>query len=108
MVNIETMEQINEAVNNDEIVMLYFGMDSCGVCVDLLPKVEESMEKYPEIKLYEIDARKDLKLSAEYDVFTVPVIVIYVQGKETIREARHISVPELEKKIKRYYDMIYN
>lgn len=108
MVKIESLEEIKNAIKNDDMVMLYFGMDSCGVCVDLMPKVEEMLKTFPKVKSYEIDSRKDLKLSAEFDVFTVPVIVIYVQGKETIREARLISVPDLENKIRRYYEMIYS
>jgi len=104
---IETLEQIEQQIKENDMVLFYFGMNTCGVCVDLLPKIDKMLEKYPEIKSFEIDARNDLKLAAQFDVFTAPVIVVYIDGKEGIREARLISVPDLESKIKRYYDMIF-
>lgn len=104
---IKTIEEIDNAIKDNEMTLLYFGMDSCGVCVDLLPKVEKMLEKYKNIKSYHIDARNDIKVAAEFDVFTVPVIVLYINGKETVRLARHISVIDLEEKVDRYYNMLY-
>lgn len=103
---IRTQKEIDSAINKEKLVLLYFGMDSCVVCVDLLPKIEKMLKKFPKIKSYEIDAAYDRSLSAKHGVFTAPVIVLYIDGKETIREARHISIPELENKIQRYYDML--
>ncbi len=104
---IRSIEEIEREVEANDIVLLYFGMDSCVVCVDLLPKVEELLEKYPKIKSFQVKAEQDISLAAEYSVFTAPVIIIYIDGKEGIREARLISIPDLDRKISRYYEMLF-
>lgn len=104
---IRTIEEIENEIKSNDMVLLYFGMDSCVVCVDLLPKIEKLLEDYPKIKSFQIKAEEDISLAAKYSVFTAPVIILYVDGKEGIREARLISVPDLDKKISRYYEMLF-
>ncbi len=104
---IRSIEEIEKEVKANEMVLLYFGMKSCVVCADLLPKVEELLEKYPRVKSFQIKAEEDISLAAEYSVFTAPVILVYVDGKEGIREARLISIADLDEKISRYYEMLF-
>lgn len=105
---VETKEEILSEVKDKTMTMLYFGSDTCGVCVDLKPKVIALLkDKYPNIEPMYVDVQKSLKISAEYDVFTIPVIIVFADGKEVIREARHISVMELDEKINRYYNMLF-
>ena len=108
MEKLRTKEEILKEIEDNEMTLLYFGMDTCGVCVDMQPKIEKMLEKYPKIKSFRIDADYDVKLAAEYSIFTIPVVILYAEQKEVIREARHISVFELDDKIARYYDMFFN
>lgn len=107
MENIIEKEYIEDLIEKEDMLLLYFGSDSCSVCVDLKPKVESILEKYKEIKCVYIDMNDNLKLSREYNIFTMPAILLYVDGKEVIREARYLSVYELEDKIDRYYGLLY-
>jgi len=45
--------------------------------------------------------------AGQLSVFTVPGILLFIQGKENIREARHLSVPVFEEKIGRYYRLLF-
>lgn len=108
MDKINCIEEIQELKNKHEMLLIYFGSISCGVCNAMKPKLEKMLEKYPNIKLIEIEAGENPKLSATYNVFTIPVIILYIQGKETIREARIISLEKLEQEISRYYGLLYN
>lgn len=90
------------------MVLVYFGTKTCSVCVDMKPKVEELLEKYTKIKGIQVDVDSSIKLSTSYNIFTIPAILLYIDGKEVIREARHISVEDLDNKIARYYELFYN
>lgn len=105
---VKNIEEIYELKNKHEMLMVYFGSTACGVCVAMKPKMEQMLEKYPNIKLVEVEAENNPELSAKYNVFTIPVIILYIQGKETIREARIISLEKLEQNISRYYGLLYN
>lgn len=105
---VNNKEEILKEIQEKTMTMLYFGSDTCGVCTDLKPKVIDLLkEKYPNIDPMYVDIQTSLKISAEYDVFTIPVIIVFADGKEVIREARHISVMELDEKINRYYNMLF-
>ncbi len=102
------IDEINVLKNKNDMLLICFGNDSCGVCIATMPKLEKMLERYPNIKLIKVEAEKHPELSAKYNVFTIPAIVLYIQGKETIREARIISMEKLEQNIFRYYELFYN
>lgn len=108
MDKVKNIEEIYELKNKHEMLLIYFGSLSCGVCNAMKPKLVNMLGKYPNIKLVEVEVEKNPELSAEYSVFTIPVIILYIQGKETIREARIISLEKLEQNISRYYSLLYN
>ena len=89
------------------MALVYIGGDGCGVCRDLLGKVEKMVEKYPAIHAAKTDVDELPELAAAYQVFSIPVILLYIQQKETIREAGIISLVSLEQKIARYIDLLY-
>lgn len=108
MNTINSIDELNILKNNSEMLLIYFGSDSCGVCMAMKPKIESLLAKYPKIMSTKIETENSLELSAMHNVFTIPVIILYIQGKETIREARIISMEKLEQNISRYYELFYN
>lgn len=107
MNEVDSNEAINRMINNDEMLLAYFGSESCNVCLAMKPKVEEILKSYPEIKSVEVNVEKTVEVAAAYNVFTIPAILVFINGKETIREARYISIQELNDKISRYYNLIF-
>lgn len=105
---LDSKEALEELIHENEIVLVYFGGNACNVCNDLKPKVKEILERYPKAKSAYIDVGKSKNIGISYGFFTIPAILLFVEGKETIREARHISIQDIEAKISRYYDMIFN
>lgn len=102
-----SIDELNMMKNKNEMLLIYFGSDSCGVCMAIKPKLERLIKKYPNIKLVNVETENSPELSASHNVFTIPVIILYIQGKETIREARIISMEKLEQNISRYYELFY-
>lgn len=99
-------EEIEALINTNEILLLYFSSKSCGVCKVIKPKLDEMLKAYPKLKSLQIDVEGNIKLAAAYSVFTLPAVIVFVNGKETIREARYINLEEIENKIDRYCKLI--
>lgn len=107
MKTLDSMELIEEEIRKNDMVVVYFGSENCSVCVDLKPKVKGLLERYPKIHSIYVDMEKSHKIGISYNFFTMPGLLLFIEGKETLREARHISIDDLDMKISRYYDMIF-
>ncbi len=107
MERIDTNDIAERLIADNEMAILYFGHDGCGVCKVMLPKLETLLLDYPKIKAGYVKADTSLELAATHSVFTVPAILVFTEGKEVIREARHISLLELNERINRYYDLLF-
>jgi len=99
------IENPEESIHTCEMVLLYFGGESCNVCRDMFPKLEKMLSLYPKIKLLKAEPEILPKLAADYQVFSVPAIILWIQGKVTVREAGIISLNLLETRIARYYHL---
>ncbi len=107
MIQLNTLDEIDEFIKNNTIALVYFASEDCSVCVGLLPKIEEMLVKFPKLKISKVRVDKFTQAAGQYSIFTLPAILVYIEGKEAIREARFISVEMLENAIKRYYDMVF-
>ncbi|MGO5094074.1 thioredoxin family protein [Clostridium sp. LCP25S3_F10] len=106
MEEINNIDYIENIIKDNSIVLIYFSSDEkCNVCTVLKDKINVIGEKY-NIKTFNINIDKFQKVSGRYNVFTVPTILLYVYGKEVLREGRYTSLIEFDEKIKRYYDLI--
>ena len=100
------VEKIKEIIEQEEIVLAYFTTTNCNLCKDLFPKIETMLEDYPKITGIKAESDIDQRIVGEYKVFMVPTVIVFIQGKETIRLSRNISIPELKSKIDRYCEML--
>ena len=97
-----------EQLIDNQAVALYFTSPDCNVCKVLIPKVRELIDqKFPEMILHFIDISENPMTAAELQVFTVPVILIYFEGREYIRKVRNIGLFELESEISRPYELLF-
>lgn len=104
---ITSKKEIEYLIGNHNMVLLYFSGSNCGVCKIIKPQIVELIKKYPNIYLFEIETEKHADISAQYDIFTLPSLILFIDGKETIRKLRYMSIVELESIITRYYDLYY-
>lgn len=101
---ITSMEQIDYFLHQNKLAFLFISRPNCSVCVSLFPQVEEILLKYPKIKLAYINAGVLPEVASKFSIFAVPVLLLFVEGKEYVREARIVALIEFESKIKKIYD----
>jgi thioredoxin 1 len=108
MKKIETTEQLTAQLEHSPISALYFSGKSCGVCHALRPRVEDMFtEEFPQVPLLEIATDEQPEMTAQFSVFTLPVLIIYIEGREGSRFARSFSLGEVREALERPYHMLF-
>jgi thioredoxin-like negative regulator of GroEL len=96
-------------LTEDQAVILYLTSPECNVCKVIKPRVREMVaKKFPRMSIHFIDIGQYPKAAAELQVFTVPVLIVYFEGREFFRKVRNISLLELEKEISRPYNLLFD
>lgn len=103
-----SVEKFQSLLTNEPAYLFYFSTESCDVGEALEPKIKNLLtEKFPKIVFQSIDLNFSPEISAYYNVFAEPTVLVFFEGKESIRKSRGISVVELEQAIDRLYKLIF-
>lgn len=105
---INKIEKINKFVNANDMSLIYFSSETCAVCRDMLPKLKKILENYPLINSAEVSSQIIPEVSSIYGIFTAPAILLFIRGKETLREAGIMSLEEFDQKLARYYSLFFD
>jgi thioredoxin-like negative regulator of GroEL len=96
-------------IEDESAILIYFTSPNCNICKTLKPKVREMVaSKFPLLKIHVVDIASNKEIAGKYQIFTVPVILVYFEGKEFLRKVRNFSISELEKEIERPYQLFFH
>jgi thiol-disulfide isomerase/thioredoxin len=102
------MNNIEELLNTNSALAVYFKGPDCGVCEALLSKVDKLFtDKFDKVRFEMIDISKDQKSASKFLVLTFPTLLVFFDKKEYLRYSRHISIHQIENDLKRIYDIYF-
>lgn len=104
--NLRSIEHVNNFMTNNKLAFLYVTMPGCSVCYGLKPQIEQMLQQYPEIKLGVVDASEVEQVRGQFTIFTAPVLILFIDGKEYLREARIVHTQLLDEKLARIYENV--
>ena len=93
------LNDIQAFITANKFSFVYISRQDCGVCHAVLPQVRDMLTAYPEVHLIKVDADKVPAVAGAFSVFTVPALLLFVEGKEMVRKARFVVMNELEQQI---------
>ncbi|MFS0863926.1 thioredoxin family protein [Fredinandcohnia sp. 179-A 10B2 NHS] len=102
----QTLTSIEEVQSFKEIQglsFLYISRTNCSVCHALLPQIKEVMSDFPEIKKGYVNADDVEEIAGFLSIFTVPVLILFIDGKEYLREARFVPIEQFTEKLSKIY-----
>jgi thioredoxin 1 len=82
-------------IQTSPLLLAYFSFPECQVCKILRPRVENLLKEYPGFEFLYVDVNQEPQLKGQYLAFTVPVIILFQEGKEIKRFGRYLSLQEL-------------
>lgn len=106
---INSFEEFLTLKEKEPALLAYFSTETCNVCKVLKPKVGELIESgFPKIKTVYVQTDKIPEAAAQNQVFAVPSILVFFEGREYIRKSRNIGIDELRQDIKRPYSLFFS
>lgn len=103
----QNLESIHQTIKENLAVMLYFSAPTCNVCHALKPKLLEALsENFASFEVISIDVSTDADIAAEFGVFAIPTVLVFLDSREFLRKSRHMSVGEVISEIKRPYEIM--
>ena len=85
----------SEVINSEKTVLADFNADWCGPCKMLKPIVEE-ISKREDVKVVSINIDDEDELAEDYEVYSIPCVVVFKNGKEVARSVGYKSKEEIE------------
>ena len=101
------LDELKNTIATEVGVLLYFSGENCSVCHALRPKFAELFDRdFSQLKQIYLDAHENPEISAHYSVFSVPAMIVFMDGREFAREGRSVSLHQLTEQLKRPYGMM--
>jgi thioredoxin-like negative regulator of GroEL len=103
-----TKNELQEIIQREDALIIYFYNDNCAPCISLRPKVKKMVkEEFPKMKIFFINSEKHPEMTAQHSVFANPTLLVFFDGKEFIRKSKYVSIPELSQSIERIYNLMF-
>ena len=97
-----------DKLKTEKFSFVYLSQDQCSVCNVTQPILEKLASKYKGATFTRIDLNVNEYAKGYFSVFTIPAILVYSEGKELLREARFFNFKEIEERLDRNYEMIFD
>ncbi|MGH4052754.1 MAG: thioredoxin family protein [Clostridium sp.] len=106
MNKLKSIDDIKDFIKKNKFVMVYFSSDGCNVCENILPRLEEMLKKHSKVVSGHVEVQNLPSVASIFSVFTIPTIMIFLEGKEILNQTRFINFLELEEKIHRFSEFV--
>lgn len=88
-------QKISELKRQQTPYIHFLSKTKCTLCDDILPQLIDLIKDY-QIELIIVDAIQNPNIAGQHRVFVEPTIVLYSEGKETLRESRSTDSSRLK------------
>ncbi|MCB4799123.1 thioredoxin [Tamlana sp. 62-3] len=90
------INSFNEIVNSKKTVLVDFYATWCGPCQALMPILKEVKDEVgDDVKIVKIDIDKNNELAVNYQVRSVPTMILFVDGKPRWRQSGVLQKNEI-------------
>ncbi|GAA6822806.1 thioredoxin family protein [Helicobacter pylori] len=103
---LHSIEAFHNFIETHCLTVLHVMRDNCSVCHAVLPQVEDLVKEYDDVAFGVINQSEVEAIAGELSIFTVPVDIIYMDGKEMHRQGRFIDMQQLERQLSLMHDSL--
>ena len=100
VLNVTSANFEKEVLNSDKTVLIDFYADWCGPCKMFSPVVEAVANENEDIKVVKVNVDNAQDLAIQYQVMSIPTVVIIKDGKEINRNVGMVSKSQLLEMVK--------
>ncbi|MBK0422582.1 thioredoxin [Leucobacter sp. CSA2] len=100
-----TADTLAPTIQGDGIVLLDFWADWCGPCKAFAPNYEAVSEANPDIVFGKIDTEAEQALAAEFQITSIPTLMIFRDGILVFAQPGALPKPQLEQLVQGARDL---
>jgi hypothetical protein len=102
------LAQVTRLIGTEPALALYFGAHDCNVCQVTRPRVWALLDAaFPRCTRAYVDATAQREAAAQLGVFSVPTLICFFGGQETVRLVRNFGLTELRMALERPYRLYF-
>lgn len=103
-----SLTDLQSLVRRHRALAVFFGAPNCGICVALAPKLLRALnEQFPRLIIEYVNTSIKPEVAAQFDVFSIPTLLVFFEGKESLRASRVMGVTEVVRQIHRPYELLF-
>ncbi|MGP0580389.1 thioredoxin family protein [Paenibacillus polymyxa] len=106
LVDLTSIQEIESFIGSNPLSMLYVSQDDCNVCYAIYPKLKTMLNLYPKLALAHVDASQVEEITGRFLIFSVPTILVFLDGREYLREGRFVQFEQLKKQLQLLSDEV--
>ena len=106
METLKSSDLLPHLLKRSQILLLQYGAESCLPCHGIQRKLDHWHVLHPEGNCLYIPIETFGQLAAQEGIFTVPTVLVYIQGKLAMRESGYFSLDLLLSQIERYIGLM--
>jgi len=91
-----SQHNFDEAIANNEIIMLDFWAPWCGPCLQFAPTFEQASEKIDNVIFAKINTEDEQVLASRFAIRSIPTLMIFRQGIGVFAHSGVLSVSDIE------------
>lgn len=99
-------QEIEKFITQNKSAIIFVSGLNCSVCDAIYPRVKGMLKEYPTFNFLHIKSNEVPELSGQFQVFTVPAILFFFNGKEVARKVRFIREEDLMKEFDRLSELV--
>lgn len=108
LVPVGSLAELQALIAAQPAVFVYFSIPECGVCQALRPKVAELLARdFPRLSGVFVDCTVLPDAAGQYQVFTVPTMIGFFEGREWKRWGRNVGLEEIRSGLGRPYGLLF-
>lgn len=100
------LEALRQVIASHDLVLAYCSTPDCNVCKVLMPKVQEMVAAVGDWEFLYVNVAESSEIAGQHLIFTVPTLLLFVQGREVKRFSRHFGLEALRGELVRYLELI--
>ena len=106
---VESLQELEHRVQRAAALAVWFSGPDCRVCQDLKPKLAALIaERFPLLETAQVDCSRSPETAASHQVFSVPTLLVFFDGRESLRKVRNLSLPQLAGELQRPYHLLFD
>ena len=97
---------LEDLIARHPVLLVQFGSAACAPCRAIHSRLDSWLTCHPAAQGVYIPLAQFPQLAAQNQVFTVPTVLVYVEGRCTLRESGYFSLDGLLMQVQRYLDLL--